>query len=773
MNKRNWLKFLAISFGIATVPAGGAQVLEEIVVTAQKREQNLQETPVAITAFAGSYIDKFQIDDIEDVTVRAPGVAFLSFNRSESHITMRGAFSANSDPLADNTMGIFVDDVYYSREYEMALDFVDLERIEVLRGPQGTLFGRNVVGGALNIITETPDENPYGMVDLSYGKYDSTDNPIAAVRAKASGPLGDKLFGSVAVKYEDVGGWSENILLDNAEMGGGKTATVRGKLRWAGDTYDVVLGANYTDDDGQGTPWFLLVGDPELDPGVVRNTAEETGGDFNKTDVAQVDTKGNNAKELYGVNLHVDWDLELFGGSTLTSITSWRESKVDFINDDLPSTSTDVNFFFSALAGNEQATQELRLAGETERLKWMVGVYYLNADGYFDQLFDVNFGLSGSGLNFLLSNGLLGNPPPFPPFPLGIDGFFGFNDDLRQEGKTKSFAIFTHNTYSVNDWLNVTLGLRWTKDRKTGRTTNFGNPFPSGIFIQENHDVQYGKSWKAVTPKLILDGTFDDVGPFDTIFAYASVAKGFKSGGFTSSVSAEASSTPIAPEIVWNYEGGVKTRLFDNRAHLNLTYYRANYEDLQTTLVPTGASAFVTVNAGKASVDGIELEVMALLTEEWLMNFSYAWTDARFTSFVIPPDIDYTGNRVAQTPKHSWTADLSYTKQMGPGEFQASLNYAFRGDSFFDANNEPLQPIFKHVSFGQLNATASYALGDWTLTLWGKNLTDERAVYNGLTILGQFSQSSPTEVFSGEPYVAGVVSPGRSYGLSVKRTWGY
>ena len=170
MKMRNCLKFIVIFLGVGAVPGVGAQVLEEIVVTAQKREQNLQETPVAVTAFADGYLDKFQIDDIEDITSRTPGVALLSFNRSQSHITMRGAFSANSDPLADRTFGIFVDDVYYSREYEVALDFVDLERIEVLRGPQGTLFGRNVVGGAINVITETPDETPRGLVDVSLGQ---------------------------------------------------------------------------------------------------------------------------------------------------------------------------------------------------------------------------------------------------------------------------------------------------------------------------------------------------------------------------------------------------------------------------------------------------------------------------------------------------------------------------------------------------------------------------------------------------------------------------
>ena len=772
MKMRNCLKFIVIFFGAGAVPGVGAQVLEEIVVTAQKREQNLQETPVAVTAFADGYLDKFQIDDIEDITSRTPGVALLSFNRSQSHITMRGAFSANSDPLADRTFGIFVDDVYYSREYEVALDFVDLERIEVLRGPQGTLFGRNVVGGAINVITETPDETPRGLVDVSLGQYDGTGNGIFTVRGKASGPLAEQVFGSLTFKYEDTGGWSENVLMDDAEMGGGKITTLRGKLRWAGDAADVVLGANYTKDNGQGTPWFLLVGDPDLDPGIVRNTADATGGKFNDTDVAQLDTVGQNDKELYGLNLHVDWDLSQLGGSTLTSISAWRQSTAYFLNDDLASTSTGTNFFFVADNEHEQFSQELRLAGETERLNWMVGAYYLSSDGYFDQVFDVNFGLSGSGLNFLLSNGLLGNPPPYPPFPLGIDGFFGFEDDLRQDGTVKSFALFTHNTYALNDWLNLTAGLRWTKDKKSGQVNNMGNPFPSGIFIIENHKAAFSKSWQAWTPKFILDGTFDDVGPFNTLFAYASVAKGFKSGGFTSSVTADASSTPIEPEIVWSYEGGLKAVFWDDRAHLNLTYYRADYKDLQTTLIPTGGRSFVTVNAGKAKVDGIELEAMALLTEQLLFNLTYAWTDARFTSFVIPPDRNFTGNRVAQSPEHSYTADLSYTAKAGPGEVQLSLNWAYRGDSYFDADNATLESIVDDTDFGQLNMTASYRWEDWQVSLWGKNLNDDRAVYNGLTVFGQFSQLSPTEVQAGEPFISGVVSPGRSYGLTVRKSWG-
>ena len=340
------------------------------------------------------------------------------------------------------------------------------------------------------------------------------------------------------------------------------------------------------------------------------------------------------------------------------------------------------------------------------------------------------------------------------------------------QAAVKSIVLFTHNTYALNDWLNFTAGLRWTKDKKSGYANNVGNPFPSGIFIIENHNVTFSKSWQAWTPKFILDGTFDEVGPFDTLFVYASVARGFKSGGFVSSVTAEASSTPIEPELVWSYEGGVKSVFWQDRAHLNLTYYRADYKDLQTTIIPTGGRSFLTVNAGKAKVEGIELEAMALLTEQLLFNFTYAWTDARFTSFVIPPDRDFTGNRVAQSPKHSWTADLSYTAQMGPGEAQLSLNYVYRGDSYFDADNATLESIIDDTDFGQLNLTASYRWGDWQVSLWGKNLNDDRAVFNGLTVFGQFSQLSPTEVLVGEPFISGVVSPGRSYGLSVRKIWG-
>ena len=773
MNKHYYFNLLGIFLVLGVASGGHTQMLEEIIVTAQKREQNLQETPVAVTAFTGDYLEKFQINEIDDITTRAPGVSLLRFNRSETVITMRGAFSSNSDPLADNTFAIFIDDIYFGRRHEHTLDLVDLERIEVLRGPQGTLFGRNVVGGALNVVTATPDEHARGMIDLSYGEYDGTGNDIITVRAKASGALSDKLFASATVKYEDEGGWSENVQLDNAEMGGGEIAHVRGKLRWVPtDKLDIVFGAHYIDDDGQGTPWFLVAGDPDLDPTVVRNTFAATNGDFDDTDVAQLDTAGKNKKELYGGNLHINWDLDLFGESTLTSITSWRKSKADFLNDDLPSTSTGTNFLFSANGSDEQVTQEVRLAGQTGQLNWLVGIFYLYTDADYETLFDVDFGLSGSFLNFALANGFLGNPPPFPPFPLGFDGFFKIHDNQYQEGQVKSFAVFTHNTYSFNDWLNFTAGLRWTRDKKEGSAWGIGTPRPSGVFLREDHEVSVSDSWEALTPKFILDATFDDIGLLDNIFVYGSVARGFKSGGFLSDATAEASSTPIDPEFVWNYEAGVKTTLFNERARFNLTYYRADYTDLQTTLIPTGSRSYTIVNAGEAAVDGIELEAMALITDGLLFNISYAWTDARFTSFEIPPNINFTGNNVAQTPEHSWSADLSYTTPLGPGEAQVSLHYAFRGDSFFDADNATQEAIVDYVDFREFNATASYDWNDWRLSIWGKNLTDERALYNGLPLFGQFSQSSPLEFFSGEPFITGVVSPGRSYGISIRKTWG-
>ena len=731
-------------------------VLEEIVVTAQKRERNLQETPIAVTALTASYLDNFNIDELSEIGARSPGFSMHQTDRSTTYLSLRGSFASVAAPGFDQPVAVFIDEVYYGRVSELQLDLIDIARVEVLRGPQGTLFGRNVVGGAISIITEEPDEDARGSIKASFGNLNSVN-----VGAKASGPLGDNVFAGVALKYEDADGWATNAVT-GGKQGGVELFSGRGKLRFLpGDSVDVTLTAQYSQDQSGGIPFFAVHGDPQLLPGVIINDDQNY-----SSSTTQLAVDGGTDRESYGFNANLQWDNDWFGGATLVSVTSWRDSNaVSTDLEEVPFPDPSQFFRFSNDSDVQQFSQELRLEGDSGSLAWTTGLYYLNLDAQRLAWFTANVGLPGSFLDVI----------PGPPF---IPIRFATHQDARV--KTKSYAVFGEFTYALNDWSNLTLGGRWTKDKKTGMTAVEGRqPSPFLRFDSvPGYSVPLDDSWDAFTPRIIYDLSFDDVGPFDNIFGYVTIARGFKSGGYNLADNAAGAQTSFDPELSWNYEIGIKTRFWSDRGQLNAALFQVKSKDLQVNQIldAGGIPTTFTSNAGKSKVRGVELEGSLLISENLQANFTYAYTDGKYTEFLSRNANtgqlqDFAGNRLPQTPENTVSFDVEYSVPLAIGELSLLGNLSFRDDVTFnpDAANEE-RSIFDNTGFINLNLTASYERGPWKVSLWGKNLTDERSLLFVVDALaGAFL--TPPEIFSGEDYFTGAISNPRTYGITLSRSW--
>ena len=731
-------------------------VLEEVLVTAQKRERNLQETPIAVTALTAAYLDNFNIDEVSEIGARSPGFSMQQTDRSTTYLSLRGAYASVAAPGFDQPVAVFIDEVYYGRVSELQLDLIDIARVEVLRGPQGTLFGRNVVGGAVSIITEQPDEDARGGIKASFGNLNSVN-----IGAKASGPLSDGVFAGLALKYEDADGWATNAVT-GGKQGGVELFSGRGKLRFLpSDGVDLTLTAQHSHDQSGGIPFFAIYGDPQLLPGVIINDDEDYSGS-----TTQLAVDGGTDRDSYGLTANLRWDNRWFGGATLVSITSWRDSNaVSTDLEEVPYPDPSQFFRFSNDSDVRQFSQELRLEGKSGPLTWTAGLYYLNLDAQRLAWFTANVGLPGSLLDVI----------PGPPF---IPIRFATQQDARV--KTKSYALFGEFTYALNDWSNLTLGGRWTKDNKQGTTAVAGQqPSPFLRFDQlPGFNVPLDDSWDAFTPRIIYDPSFDDVGPFDNIFGYATVARGFKSGGYNLADNAEGAQTSFDPELSWNYEVGVKTRFWNDRGQLNAALFQVKSKDLQVNQIldAGGIPTTFTSNAGKSKVRGLELEGSLLISENLQANFTYAYTDGKYTEFLSRNANtgqlqDFAGNRLPQTPENTVSVDVEYSVPLAAGELSLLGNLSFRDDVTFnpDAANEEMS-IFDNTGFINFNLTALWAVGPWKIALWGKNLTDERSLIFVVDALaGAFL--TPPEVFSGEDYFTGGLSNPRTYGVTLSRTW--
>lgn len=699
--------------------------LEVIQVTAQKRAQSMQEVPIAITAMSGEELTDQGVSDFQGISERTPGLLIGAFSPAQPEISIRGIGTKEDGPGANDSTVVSVDDVYIGSRIAQIIDIYDLERVEVLRGPQGTLYGRNSIAGSINFVTRKPDEHFLFKVEQTVGENNKLDT-----RAMITGAIDEDLglFGKLSYSRRTNDGYID--LYDSpdnkiGELNGVDRQSFRGQLRYHPDEkLDMILTVEGETDDDQGQnrePKADITEDPS------RNAYEinqALGGNSLYDSFA---TEGFLRRDVFGTNLKVDYHFDDF---TLTSITAYRDAEVETGID-----CCGINGVLYPRANYDhvdekadQFTQELRLSGSTEDLTWVTGLFYTDESDHRLE-----------GFAF----GSIGDP----------DGSFeeisdssAFTNISDVNADIEAYAVYAQGTYKLSEKSNLTVGLRYSSEEKTVTSSGSvtGGP-PDGIIVGPFNAVTANKDWSSTDFRVAYDYNISD-----DILLYSSIASGFKSGGFTGAPkTAQSALTPFNEENALNYEVGLKSTLLDNTLRFNLAGFFTDYDDLQVTrfaLTPqtTSFGEFLTENAAGAEIKGLELETTWLPVEDLKISFNWAYLDAKFTEFggLTPePDgtpVDYTGNHLRQSPKHSGSINASYDWWgVTNDDDRITLNLSARyvDDTFYDPDNNP-RTIVDAYTVGDVRLSYVSATEKYRVDFWVNNVTNKEYTTHIFSLTG-------------------------------------
>jgi iron complex outermembrane receptor protein len=753
--------------GIAAAPAVAAegasadtgQGLGEIIVTARKREERLQDTPISVTVLSGEEFEKRNFRTMSDVSNATPNLVFdvgtgNTGGSANAQVFIRGVGQSDFLFSADPGVGIYIDEVYFPRAVGAILDVADFQRVEVLRGPQGTLFGKNTIGGAVNITTVRPADTLGGYVEGTTGSRNRID-----ARGTISLPLADALSLGLSGSTRHQDGFVKRIVaggrLGNTDSSGG-----RAMLEWKPEGgWNVLLSADVTRKREQAIANELLaVGDPASNPflalwntfvaptlgaGVVYDD-RYVSGPYQSQGTAPAFSN----LDLWGVSGIVS---KVLGSVSVKSITAYRHQKAAFGADQDHSP---LKFLQSENHNRESfVSQELQLNGSSfgDRFKWTLGAYYFHekARDQFDafiggQLYSALEALPGA----LVPLGPGGTCPCAGGAGNPVNVGFDFDLTIRDRIVIDSYAAYSAGTFQVTDRFSVSGGLRFTRESKDFTTSLRRNG--SGIFTLPETSI--GKDWDAVTPKFGAEYRWTP-----DIMTYASASRGFKSGGFNGRAQSLAEIDSFDPEYSWTYEVGAKTEWFGKRLRLNTALFWNDYSDMQLTSVRSvqGAIVAVTENAGKARIKGLEVEMAARPIPAFELSGGIGYTDAKYVS--LNPGATVTLNdKLPKTPK--WTGNIAarYDIALGDlGTLSIGGNLAFRSKFYNETTNDEL---VAQKSYALLGARVTFvpASGGFEVSLFGTNLTDKRYKTNGITSLGSLGTSDAS------------FGPPREWGLSGK-----
>lgn len=671
-----------------TAPETLGQVLEEVLVTARKREENLQDVSVAVSVVTAQTIADAGLVRLTDISQLVPNMTYQeNISNKFTNITLRG-LSSSGGLGNDPGVGVYVDEVYVARESGFNADLLDIQRVEVLKGPQGTLFGRNSAVGAINITTRKPADEFEGMVLADVGDYD-----YQRYGALLNGPLSEGLAAKISGVYNKRDGY-----LDNSYGGTVNTVdyyTFRGQVLWTPmDRLELLLIGDYRKDTSDGNNL------------ITRYQGEPVDKDYE----VSIPDSGSEDVESEGLALTANYELDNY---LLTSLTSGNKIDEKYKNDQDWSD-------LDALTGNDtrdnkQWSQELRISSTSDsKLQWVAGLYYFDQD--FDATQEAINGpdtiYAAFGLTDLIGTGT-------PPSSIGLPDSVTIRADSTI--KAESYAAYGNADYAFSEQWSIDAGLRYSKDKKKLDYVQTADPIAAAFGFQ-NLDIKDDIDDDQWTPTISLNWT-----PLQDLLTYIKYSKGYKAGGFNNSISSTGSAIAFEPEKLDAYELGLKSTWLDNTLRVNAAVFHMEYDDKQESAFVTGVG-FVQTNAGEATSDGAELEVQYLLLDTWSVYGSVGYTDAQYDEYVIDEDENNNGNDLTRAPE--WTANIGtqvewrYTDYLH-GMFR--LDYSYQDESFTRASNDP---FFKAGEQNIVNARlqVSDAEKTWQATLWGRNLTDDDSI---------------------------------------------
>jgi iron complex outermembrane receptor protein len=694
--------------GDAAAPAEGIQ---EILVTARKFRESAQSVPAAINVIGGDAIAERGITNVQALQGQLPSIAIGEVN-GIAQITSRGLGNDNFAAGSDPSVGLNIDGVVVSQPGAQLGAFFDLERVEVVRGPQGTLYGRNTTGGAINLVTARPTSTFKGYGRLSYGNYNAL-----TLEGAVSGPVaGDTVLARVAFKTESHDGYGKNVRTGK-DIDDAQRRALRGSLLLApSDKLEIFLSGEYTSEhDANYQIKYAedsFPGNPALrPPGILA-------GSFFAADPRDLNTDVDPRNDRHTYSLTGIVTLEANDWLTVKSISGYRRYKQIGARD-FDGTAATVAGVLIPVKTN-QYTQEFQATVETDSIKAVAGAYY-----YKENLVsDIRIGAN-----------------PYGPVNLLTISQAGTVD-------TESIAGFANITYNLTDQFGINLGGRWSWERREGvsKFVRLGTLFP----------FQTADSVTDFVPRIGIE-----FHPNSDTLIYASYSEGLKSG-----VIASGSLSPILrPERVKAYEGGIKSTLFNRTLRANLSLYRYDIQDLQVSRTLPGVTpgSFVSVfeNAANARAQGVELELVWQPSWNLQLSAVSGYSDATFTRFLTinPLDgptgvlVDQAGNRLVQTPKWSSTLSVEYKMEVGSGTVTTNAQAQYQSRVFFTpfGDNRTSQ---KPVTRFDLSARFDPEDKRWFASLWARNVTNE------LVATTKF-------VIASGRYISGQYTPPRTYGATI------
>jgi len=791
MNKP--LKLIPLAAAVFATATTQAQqpMLEEVIVTAQKRSESLMDVPIAISVFDGQAVEDLSAKNLTDLGRFTAGVEMNNHKSLQPTYTIRGVETNDWTVGSDPAVAVYVDGVYAARGGGAEAALADLERIEVLKGPQGTLFGRNATGGAIHLISRRPSQEQEARIKLTAGNYNRLDGELMFNQ-----PLTDELAMRFVGITRNHDGWYDNISGD--DLNDADQQAYRLGFLWdASPNTEVFWLLDYSELDQNSAAQHTLI-----------NAVWEGSNPGKLDDFGDIslDFINEEKREMFATSLEINHD---FNDMTFTSITGWREFDTEF-NEDLDgSNNRDYTFNSSNPDENDYFSQEFRLTGADETLKWTVGAGYskehvartttaefnmssletfawaeiLRGVGgdVSDSFLSVIVGLSPEEIASLagLSNTEVGEILPGyrqQQKDAGLDGIaaasfiwsfldgegaladFGISDNafvgipqiladvapriatfdpwiefFSSRGTYESWAVYADATWSMTDRLNLTGGIRYTYDDKEfDLNTQYQNTIvgvPLGLAFYNNGqpviDATQNESWDNISGRLVLDYALGE----DSMI-YATVATGFKSGGFNSLNFGPNVDTSYDEEEVINYEVGLKGRYLENTLSLAVSAFFYEYDNLQELKLVGGPIPSYNLRNSDAEGYGAEIEARWLATERLTLAGNYSWLETEYTDFTILEEAgeteedDITGESRAGTPEHKINVSLIYVLPLGDfGELVPRVDYSWN-DERVESINDPTRKV---DAFSLTNARITLLPfdGNWEVALWATNLFDE------------------------------------------------
>ncbi len=716
--------------------------LEDIIVTAQKREESAQSVPASISALSGTTIQKNKILSLADLASSVTGVSFTQNSPQSNEINIRGVVNTRlSSPTADQSVSTFVDDVYVSRAGNLNSAFYDVSRIEILRGPQGVLLGKNVAGGAINVISAPPEFAPSGRVTVTYGNYD---------HKQASGYLTGALNDTLAARFSFQGiqhsGYARDIL-HNVGLENLDSIQGRGQLLYKAPNSDFTahLLVDISRDHSDGINRVGIATLPGLRPwSTARSKLEAILGrslSIRESLPAWPNFKGDASSSPQDIT-HKSWNAilrlekDVAEGIRLTSITGVREARAYTLYDQAGFAPTNPYNITSTLLFAEpvnfieqdhQFSQELRLSSTrpSDRFDWLVGAYFLRTKVHQLNRFwgETQYQPGPAGVP--------GVSGALPPGALAVLSGESRWDDT---GVSEDKAVFGQIGFKITPQLKIEAGLRYTHDRKSGDQAGFviarGDRFvptdtkaltPLALPLgTDSFATPYADAWQKVTTQATLTYT-----PTTGVLAYATYSTGFKGGGFQNDApNAFAATVPYNPESVTNYEAGVKSEFWQHRVRVNVSVFSMKYKDLQVQQTDAGCLCNIINNASSASIKGIEGEIQ-LAPVRWFKAWATgSYLDAKYNVFVDTNGVNNTGHFLQRTPHWQASVGAEATTDLGSWKdaLTGRISYRYQAKMFWAPDN-----FNAEAGYGLLDGRVTFKIPDrdWTVSAYAKNLTNK------------------------------------------------